>query len=253
MPELPEVETVVRELRPRLRGRHFLSVEIIKERIVRHSKQDVAQAITGSRIKDVSRQGKYILIELENAWLTIHLGMTGQILFNTLRTAYTRAIFQLDDATMMYEDVRMFGAIEVGRVRADRLGPDALQALTPDKLRRDAPIKAVLLNQAILGGVGNIYADEALYRAGIRPTARRLGPIRAKRLIDRVHEVLAEAIEHKGSSVSNYVDTEGRKGTFQQRHNVYGRGGLPCPSCAFPIRRIVVGGRGTHFCPRCQR
>jgi formamidopyrimidine-DNA glycosylase len=253
MPELPEVETVVRGLRPRLIGRHILQVEILQPRIVRHSLRNVAESVTGKRIVDVHRSGKFILIELDQDWLTIHLGMTGKVLFDTEPTKHTRAIFSLDDATMMYEDPRMFGAIEVGRDRANRLGPDALEMSLPKLLRRQAPIKAVLLNQTILGGVGNIYADEALFRAGIRPSARNLGPTRAQKLLSEVRNVLAEAIEHHGSSISNYVDAEGRKGSFQKRHNVYGREGLPCSTCGNSIRKVVLAGRGTHFCPKCQR
>ena len=118
---------------------------------------------------------------------------------------------------------------------------------------RRAPIKSLLLNQSVVRGVGNIYTDEALFRAGIHPNARALSRARSARLLASLQEVLEEAILHRGSSVSDYVDTEGRSGSFQDRHRVYGREGLPCPRCGSAVRRVVVAQRGTHYCPRCQR
>jgi formamidopyrimidine-DNA glycosylase len=185
--------------------------------------------------------------------------MTGQLLFDTAPGAHTRAVFRLDDATLLYDDIRMFGSIEwsAEKTRAARLGPDALNSeeLSPALLRRRAPIKAVLLNQSVFSGVGNIYADESLFRAGIHPRRRadRLSAARAARLISVVRDLLAEAVDFRGSSVSDYVDTEGRRGSFQERHQVYAREGLPCIRCGTPIRRIVVAQRGTHYCPGCQR
>jgi formamidopyrimidine-DNA glycosylase len=253
MPELPEVETIVRELAPRLRGRHIVSVEVLQPRITRHSPQDLTTALPGRRIDAIRRHGKFIIIDLDQGCLTIHLGMTGQLLFDAHPTPYTRAIFVLDDAVLLYDDTRMFGAIELGSARVDRLGPDALTTLSPDKLRRHAHIKAVLLNQTVFSGIGNIYADEALFRAGIKPTARKISRARAEKLLGVIGEVLQEAIDHRGSSVSDYVDTEGRRGSFQDRHRVYGREQQPCVTCGTPIRKIVVAGRGTHYCPKCQR
>jgi len=253
MPELPEVETIVRELNPRLRGRHIVSVEVLQPRITRHSPVDISHVLPGLRIQGVRRHGKFILIDLDQGCLTIHLGMTGQLLFDSPLGPYTRAIFVLDDATLLYDDTRMFGAIEFGSKRVDRLGPDALTQVAPESLKRKAQIKAVLLNQTVFSGVGNIYADEALFRAGIKPTARSISRPRAIKLLAAVDEVLREAIEHRGSSVSDYVDTEGRRGSFQQQHRVYAREGLPCVVCGALIRKTVVAGRGTHFCPNCQR
>jgi formamidopyrimidine-DNA glycosylase len=185
--------------------------------------------------------------------------MTGQLLFNSSPGPYTRAVFQLDDATLLYDDIRMFGSIEWSAepVRTGRLGPDALNApaLDAELLQRRSPIKAVLLNQGVFSGVGNIYADEALFRAGIHPRRRadRLSPVRARKLVDTVRGLLAEAVDYRGSSVSDYVDTTGLRGSFQDRHQVYGRTGQPCVRCGTPIRRIVVAQRGTHYCPKCQR
>jgi formamidopyrimidine-DNA glycosylase len=253
MPELPEVETIVRELSPRLRGRHIVSVEVLQPRITRHSPQDVAAVLPGRRIRDVRRHGKFIVIDLDQGCLTIHLGMTGKLRFGGEPGPYTRAVFTLDDSVLLYDDTRMFGAIEAGSARVERLGPDALTELAPAKLKRKAQIKAVLLNQTVFSGIGNIYADEALFRAGIRPTARNISAPRAAKLLAAVDEVLREAIEFRGSSVSDYVDIEGRNGSFQNRHRVYARENQPCLNCGTAIRKIVVGGRGTHYCPKCQR
>ena len=253
MPELPEVETIVRELRPRLQGRHIASVEVLQRRITRHSPEDLSEVLPGRRIDSVRRHGKFIVMELDQGCVTVHLGMTGQLLFDTERTPYTRVIFTLDEGTLLYDDTRMFGAVEFGCARVDRLGPDALTELAPEKLKRKAHIKAVLLNQKVFSGVGNIYADEALFRAGIKPTARSLSRARAEKLLVAVDEVLREAIEYRGSSVSDYVDTEGRRGSFQERHRVYAREGKPCLVCGAPIRKTVIAGRGTHYCPKCQR
>ncbi|HYP04739.1 MAG TPA: bifunctional DNA-formamidopyrimidine glycosylase/DNA-(apurinic or apyrimidinic site) lyase [Bryobacteraceae bacterium] len=252
MPELPEVETIVRELAPRLRGRHIVAVEVLQPRIVRHSRVDVCTTLPGKRIADVRRHGKFILVDLNDGCITIHLGMTGKLRFDGPPGPHTRAIFTLDDGSLLYDDPRMFGAIECGSERVERLGPDALTTLAPEKLRRKAHIKAVLLNQSVFSGVGNIYADEALFRAGIRPTARNISAPRAAKLLAAVDEVLREAIEFRGSSVSDYVDTEGRSGSFQTRHCVYGRANEPCVKCGTPIKKIVVAGRGTHYCPKCQ-
>ena len=259
MPELPEVETIVRELAPRIVGRHILSVEVLHALIVRYSKVSLPERLPGRRIEQVLRHGKFILIQLDEGWLTIHLGMTGQLLLDGAVGPHTRAIFRLDDATLVYDDIRMFGSLEwsAEQARTARLGPDALAAppISADLLRRRAPVKAVLLNQSVFSGVGNIYADEALFRAGIDPRRRadRVSRERAERLIGIVREVLTEAVEHRGSSVSDYVDTDGRRGSFQERHRVYGREGMPCLRCGTLIRRIVVAQRGTHFCPACQR
>jgi formamidopyrimidine-DNA glycosylase len=198
-------------------------------------------------------------VRLDRGWLTIHLGMTGKLRFDTAVSTHTRAVFTLDGATMLYDDSRMFGSIEWGLepVRISRLGPDAFMApeLPASLLRRRAPIKAVLLNQSVFSGVGNIYADEALFRAGIHPRRRadRLSPVRAEQLVSAVRQVLAEAVDCRGSSVSDYVDVEGRQGGFQFRHQVYGREDQPCSRCGSRIRKTVIAGRGTHYCVKCQR
>ena len=264
MPELPEVETVVRTLRPRLVGRRIVSVQFSCARILRGDPEAMRAGVEGRRVTAVSRFGKHIVIELDGgAWhLAVHLGMTGRLLFARKPGPYTHAQFRLDKGLLIYDDPRQFGRIETCEEppsRIQKLGPEPLEIGAADfaeRLRgRNAMIKPLLLNQQFLRGLGNIYTDEALFRAGIHPRAiaSRLSPRRARRLHRAITEVLSAAIEQGGSSVSDYVDAEGRKGFFQFSHLVYQKTGQPCANCRASIRRILVGQRGTHFCPRCQR
>jgi formamidopyrimidine-DNA glycosylase len=199
------------------------------------------------------------VIDCDGGVLAIHLGMTGRLLVGGERGPYTRAVFTLDDGAVSFDDVRQFGSVRWLERPPETLGPDPLEIAATDfaaRLRaRRGRIKSLLLDQAFLRGIGNIYADEILFRARIHPraTAVRLSEGRARVLHATMREVLGEAIERGGSSVSNYVDSEGRKGTFQLLHRVYRKTGLPCPECGTPIRRIVMAQRGTHYCPRCQR
>lgn len=262
MPELPEVETVVRTLRPAIIGRRILNAEFRQLRVLRGSRHETMKALAGRRIKSIERHGKFIAIRLDRGYLVVHLGMTGKLLVNAEPTRYTHAIFTLDQGMLHYDDQRQFGRIEYGDQLPDRvaaLGPEPLEITLPDFTARvkarKSPIKAVLLNQAVVRGVGNIYADEALFRAGVHPkrAAASLGKDRIARIYTAMREVLAEAIESRGSSVSNYVDADGRKGSFQLAHRVYRCTGKPCTRCGTAVKRIVLAQRGTHFCPKCQR
>ena len=252
---------MVRTLRPLLVGRRILNAEFGQLRVLRGLPSDTAQSLAGQRVVAIERHGKFIAIRLERGYLVVHLGMTGKLLVDAARTKWTHAIFTLDRGVMMFDDPRQFGRIEYGAelpARVVALGPEPLEVSLEEFARRlkerRSPIKAVLLNQAVVRGVGNIYADEALFRAGVSPKriAASLRKDRVKKIFDAMREVLAEAIESRGSSVSNYVDAEGRKGSFQNSHRVYQRGGEPCVSCGEPIRRIVLAQRGTHYCPKCQ-
>jgi formamidopyrimidine-DNA glycosylase len=261
MPELPEVETVVRSVRPHLVGRRIANLEILAPRILHGSIEPTGAA--GQRVLSVSRRAKHILIELDRGVLLIHLGMTGKLLWNAPETKWTRAIVTLDKGRLVYDDPRMFGRIEYSPgsapERIARLGPEPLalsleQFLARLKSRRTR-LKPLLLDQSFLAGLGNIYADESLFRARLHPLAiaSRLSPTRAARLFDAIREVLSAAIESGGSSISDYVDAAGQPGWFQVMHRVYGRAGEPCTACSTAVRRIVLGGRSTHYCPRCQR
>ncbi len=262
MPELPEVETVVRSIRPHLLGNRICSVSLSSHRVTRADHALTAAALAGTTIQQVRRQGKQILIDLDNGLLYIHLGMTGKLLWNATPGKYTRAVFEMADGTLVYDDTRMFGRVEYFAATpqiVSRTGPDALTINPVDfynRLRKyRGRIKAVLLNQTFISGVGNIYADEALFAAGINPKTAipRISKARAMRLHSHLLEILRLSIENRGSSISDYVDGKGERGSYQQLHNVYGKEGEHCPRCSGPIRRIVVAQRGTHYCPRCQR
>ncbi|MFY9724110.1 MAG: bifunctional DNA-formamidopyrimidine glycosylase/DNA-(apurinic or apyrimidinic site) lyase [Bryobacteraceae bacterium] len=263
MPELPEVETVVRSIAP-LVGRRIVSVEFRGARILRGGDPErMAARLAGRRIGAIRRYGKFILVSLSGGgYLLLHLGMTGRLLLGGEPAKHTHAIFTLDRGVLQFDDSRQFGAIEVHEdfpARMARLGPEPLEIapedFARDLRRRHTRVKALLLNQAFVRGVGNIYADEALFRAGIHPLAKtaRLRRDRAIRLHQALAEVLSEAIAAGGSSISDYVDAEGRRGFFQVNHRVYQRTGEPCVNCGTPIRRVLVAQRSSHFCPRCQR
>ena len=263
MPELPEVETVVRSIRP-LVGRRIVSAEFRCLRILRGGNPDqMSRRLAGHRITGVKRYGKFILLSLDDGgYVVVHLGMTGRLLLGGAVGRHTHAIFTLDRGVLLYEDSRQFGSVELSEIfpnRVARLGPEPLEIpfeqFAGALKRRKTRIKALLLNQRFVRGIGNIYADEALFRAGIHPMALagRLRGDRAQRLHREIVAVLGEAIAAGGSSVSDYVDAEGRKGYFQFSHRVYQRTGEPCLNCGTPIRRILVAQRSSHFCPRCQK
>ena len=263
MPELPEVETVARSLAPHLLGRRILTAEFRQQRVLRGDPGETARKLAGRTIQGINRYGKFILLELDSGgFFIVHLGMTGKLLLNGEIDKHTHAILQLDRGLLLYRDARQFGRLEWSATipeRIAKLGPDPLLVSLDDfiaSLRsRKTRMKALLLNQRFLRGMGNIYADEALFRAGIHPLAKasRLRRDRAGKLRDAIREVLAEAIEKRGSSIADYVDAAGQKGSFQLLHRVYRRTGQPCVNCGKPVRRILVTQRGTHFCPNCQK
>jgi formamidopyrimidine-DNA glycosylase len=274
MPELPEVETVARGLQAVLPGRRILEVRLGKTDFI-EDPAAIEQQLPGSRIRGVRRHGKVLVVDLEatdgsapSYSLLIHLGMTGQIVVcppETPVAPHTHAFFSLDDGReMRYRDIRRFGSMRlVSDGRRDQvlggLGLDPLEA-SEDEFRaaihaRRARIKALLLDQHVFRGMGNIYTDESLWRARIHPMrlGANLKDEELHRLCKAVRAVLMEAIRLRGSSVSDYVDSEGRRGEFQQRHRVYQREGKKCFRCGALIRRAIVAGRSSYFCPRCQR
>ncbi len=243
-------------------GQKILGAEVNSKRVTRNGFDETITGVTGAVIQSVRRHGKQIFFDLDRGVLYIHLGMTGKLLWNTTPTKYARAILYLEEGTLIYDDVRQFGRFEFhSRVPATigKIGPDALEVTFDDfysRLQKHSGfIKPVLLNQSFIGGVGNIYADEALFASRIHPRAisNKISKNRARVLYTNILEILKLAVEQRGSSISNYVDSDGAGGTYQQQHNAYGRQGEPCPRCGKTIRRVVLGQRGTHYCPGCQR
>lgn len=275
MPELPEVETYANDLRPLVVGREVVGADLRFPAIVRHPEaEEFARELPGHRIQALERRGKYMLFRLDGLdgpVLVVHLGMTGRLSHTAPETSFaphTHAVFNLDNGTQLrYSDVRRFGRLLLGaeadlvaRKKLPRLGPEPLD---PNFTARDferrlhgrrAPLKVLLLDQAVIAGVGNIYADEACFRARIRPDlpAGRLGPARVSRLLEALREVLMAGIRNRGSSVDDYVDLYGEKGRQQEELLVYGRGGQPCVSCGRPLATLRLGGRTTVFCRRDQ-
>ncbi len=274
MPELPEVETVANGVHARIAGERVLSASFSgKKEPFKTDPARMEEALTGRRIDRVRRVGKHIVVDLATAdgaveaeWI-VHLGMTGRLLVSEAEVpvpSHTHARLMLSSGReLRFVDARRFGRLAL-RVLGDverfagpgaeplDIAPEAFAALFRG---RKLPIKAALLNQSLLHGVGNIYADESLHRAGIRPTRRagRLSRARLHRLHAELQGVLRAAIALGGSSVSDYVDADGVRGFFQLEHRVYGRTGLSCLTCGEPIRRSIVGGRSTHSCAKCQR
>jgi formamidopyrimidine-DNA glycosylase len=267
MPELPEVETVANGVNERVRGEAIVSVWLgSKPEPFKSDPVAMSDALTGRQIERVYRIGKHIVFDLSGdtapQWI-VHLGMTGRLLVSAASVpvpAHTHAILRLESGReVRFVDARRFGRLELwtdGRFEGPGHEPLTISFEEFAALfhGRKTPIKAALLNQKLLHGVGNIYADESLFRAGIRPkrTAGRLTREELKRLHKSLQAVLRHAIKLGGSSVSDYVDADGVAGFFQLEHRVYSRGGEPCLVCGTAIRRIVVGGRGTHYCPACQ-
>jgi formamidopyrimidine-DNA glycosylase len=274
MPELPEVETVARGLRIVLPGRRILRVRLGKTDFI-EDPAALERELPGKTIASVKRYGKFLVFELKSASngasdlsLLIHLGMTGQLVTCAAEAPvppHTHAFLSLDDGReLRYTDVRRFGSIRIlangdhanvlGKLGLDPLEATEAQFISGMRGRR-ARIKALLLDQRVLRGIGNIYTDESLWRARIHP--KRLGAnLKAdelRRLYRAVRDVLNEAIRLRGSSVSDYVDADGRRGEFQLRHRVYQREGQKCYRCKTKIGRATVAGRSSYFCPRCQR
>jgi formamidopyrimidine-DNA glycosylase len=272
VPELPEVETIRRQLEPRLSGRrivgsgHFPSPKF----------HDAPRAV-GRRVVALDRRGKYLIAGLgatgdrRSRELVVHLGMTGRLGVTPSceldrEAAHLRAWWELDDGGVLaFHDVRRFGRVAVvpagehsSLPTLHHLGPEPFEdAFSGERLRTwmqgRRAVKTVLLAQRAVAGVGNIYADEALWLAGIDPRVRRLGPARADRLRDAVRAVLGEGLEHGGTTLRDYRDATGGEGSHQHALRCYGRGGLPCPRCGAVLRSITLDGRSTTWCASCQR
>ena len=289
MPELPEVETVVNDLRPQLAGRRIESLQLtrdpaIRARLVRHpSPAQFVRRLRGRTIESVHRRGKYIVMPLSRVatrngaaasdQVIVHLGMTGHLrVWEPEETAVKHTHFRalLDSGLeLRYDDPRQFGRLVVGsldelikaRAFPARLGPEPIHGdLTEAEFEklvraRRRPVKSALLDQSFLAGVGNIYADEACFRAGIRPSrwTHRLTVRERRALYSAIQEVLENSIAARGSSIINYVDGFGLRGSNQEKLLVYGRSGEPCLRCGTPLQGTRLAGRGTVYCRKCQR
>ena len=272
MPELPEVETIARGLHSRVAGDQIVSVWIgSRKQPLKSSAAKISTTLSGSHILRVHRMGKHIVFDLaglkagaaEAQWI-VHLGMTGRMLVvdpqseNVKHTHLSATL--ASGRELRFIDARMFGKLSIAKPATfDPGGVEPLTVSLPAFVElfrgRKTPIKSALLNQKLLRGVGNIYADEALARVGIRPRRKAASISKAglSHLLDAVQVVLREAIKLGGSSVSDYVGADGEEGFFQLQHRVYGREGEPCLTCKTPIRRTVIAGRSSHFCPNCQK
>jgi formamidopyrimidine-DNA glycosylase len=271
MPELPEVETVRRRLLTCLPGLVVRDVVVNDATVSAQSEEELRALLCGSRVTGLRRRGKYLIVDLDGAAgqtvAVIHLRMTGQLLFRPEPGERPpRFVWRLEpDTDLQFQDVRRFGRLWAFAPEAEpaffaAMGPEPFSdAFTVAYLRdaarrRTAPLKSFLLDQRRIAGVGNIYADEALFRARLHPlrAAGSVGPREAQRLHAAVLETLQDGIDHEGSSIESFVDPAGRRGSFQTMLRVYQRTGQPCRVCGATIRRLEVGGRGTHYCPSCQ-
>ena len=271
MPELPEVETIRSRLAPGLAGRRFERVEILDARLTRPEPPEaVAASLEGERVRDVRRRGKYLVFAFESGrHLLVHLRMTGTVQHPAPAAAdpHRRAVIKLDNGSdVAYRDVRRFGTwllLEPGELDAylgARIGGEPLErafttaAFARALAGRKAPIKAAILDQRAVAGVGNIYADEALWRAKIHPLrpARELGSDEVAALRTGIRKALETGIARQGATLRDYRGADGRRGRMQREFKVYGRAGEPCERCGTPIEKIRAAGRGTWFCPSCQ-
>ncbi|MBI2167294.1 MAG: bifunctional DNA-formamidopyrimidine glycosylase/DNA-(apurinic or apyrimidinic site) lyase [Candidatus Omnitrophica bacterium] len=272
MPELPEVENLVLELEQALEKREISGVEIRNEDILRTPSFWIKRNLPGKKILQIQRRGKFIRIFLPEGFsLWFHLGMTGQLLLENAvgpLKPHTHFILSLGGThqRLIFRDPRRFGRVALTPYRGERilksverLGPEprewGREEFASEIRSRRGRIKNLLLNQRLMAGLGNIYADESLHRAGIHPfrAGERIARQRLVRLHSAICEVLEEACRHGGSTIDDYRHLDGQRGSFQAFHKVYGRSGEDCESCGTPIRKIKLSGRSSSFCPRCQR
>lgn len=271
MPELPEVEVIRRGLEPLVRGKEFAGADIKFAGSIRYpSPEEFSRLLRGRRIEGLSRWGKYLLLGLDRGELVVHLRMTGRLVYleeGKPPGRHLRVVLPFTDGTLLYfSDVRKFGGLwllenQAMRFRAGlhRLGPDIYEEVDRDRfaqLLRTQPrskLKPLLLDQHLVAGLGNIYVDESLNRSGLHPcrTVSSLTGAEICRLYGAIRAVLEEGIRYGGTSARDYVDARGERGGFQERLAVYGQKGRSC-RCGATIERIVVAGRGTYICPRCQ-
>jgi len=264
MPELPEVETIRLQLKKFLVEKKITGIEIKKSK----SFPNDSKLVIGAKVIDVRRFGKVCVIDLDNKYsLLVHLKLTGQLLVNGIIGPHTRVIINFDSDNLIFNDLRIFGWIKV--VKTDeaensgfigKLGPEPFRDLTFDLFKQalektTRPIKIILMDQEKISGVGNIYANDALWLAKINPKtpANQLSNQLTNQLFDAILKVLKDGIKYGGASDQHYLKPDGTRGEYQKHFLVYGRSGEPCLKCKIRIVRIVIGGRGTFYCPNCQK
>lgn len=270
MPELPEVETVRRSLERLIVGQTIMTVEVRESRLRRPLAPDFATALTGRTLQQIMRRGKYLYFLLDDGrvWL-VHLGMTGQLMAETSTASllpHDHVLIALSNGQRLrYNDPRRFGLMAVGSeseiTALTKLGVEPLSSAFTSRYlwtktrATQRTIKDLLMDQRVVAGIGNIYASELLFRAEVRPhrVVATLNQHATAQVVKATKAVLREAIRHRGSSISDYLDGEGKPGSFQARFRVYDREGKPCRVCATPIRRETHGGRSAFFCPTCQQ
>lgn len=291
MPELPEVETIRRDLSV-LIGQKILALEILSPKTASHSAAFFKKSLLGFKLIAIQRRGKLLILSFSNGFfLLVHLKMTGQLIYQSLKikivgghslsdgsyaksvggelpNKHTRAVFNFSGGgQLFFNDLRKFGYLKLTdkegleKILENNYGPEPLtkefsfENIQEILKTRKTNIKAVLLNQKLVAGLGNIYVDEALFAARIRPTrlANKIKPTEAKQLVTEINKLIKKAIVYRGTTFNNYVDSNGRKGNFSQFLRVYGRREKNCFVCHGPISRIKLAGRGTHYCLHCQK
>ncbi len=271
MPELPEVETIKKQLHLKIKGKKIKEVKVNLKKLVKYPLKKFKDLIIGSEIEKVTRRAKLIVIELSNGYcLIIHLKLTGQLIFNGEENKHTHVIYHFADKSyLLHNDMRQFGFVKVVEkdkleeyFESERFGPEPLsREFTPElfrellKKRKKGKIKILLMDPKFVAGIGNIYSDEILFGAGVRPT-RRAGSLRIKEIesiYKEIIRVLTLATKKKGSSNRDYFDANGKKGFFAPLQKVYQREGEKCFKCKGKVKRIKMGGRSAHFCPKCQK
>lgn len=271
MPELPEVETIKRQLNSRLKGKKISRVDVFLPKFVKYPLEKFKEIVEGSKIKKVSRRAKLIIIELDSGYfLIIHLKLTGQLIYNGEKSKHTHLIYYFsDDGCLIHNDLRQFGFVKVipkkeidDFLAKEKLGPEPLEKSFTLKLfsellkrRKGGKIKQVLMDQKFVSGIGNLYSDEILFFAGVLPTRKvsSLNKEEIKKIYQGIKKILPLAIKRRGSSPDSYLDAEGKKGSYLSLVKVYQREGKPCLKCGAKIQRLKMAGRSAHYCPECQK
>lgn len=274
MPELPEVETIRSFIENKVQHKGITAVDVSLPRLIRNTTaENFVSALTGTEIEGVSRRGKYLFLRCSGPWsVLVHLRMTGSLLYEDKPGEYAgravHIVFSLSEGRLLYRDIRTLGCLwlvptegPTGIKGYDNLGPDAISpAFTAEGLYRflketRRPVKTVLLDQTKVAGIGNIYVDEALFRAGIRPLRRgcKVTKKEAVKLHEAITVVLQEGLAHGGTTIRNFISGNGKEGQNQENLRVYGREGTPCTVCGTTIEYVKLNGRGTHYCPKCQK